>query len=78
MLGLGDVIIPGAFVALSLRFDYHNSLASSRKFEKPYFYASLAGYITGLATCMAVMHTLKAAQPALLYLRYAHTNKPFP
>ncbi|ORZ32227.1 signal peptide peptidase-domain-containing protein [Catenaria anguillulae PL171] len=28
MLGLGDIVIPGIYVALSLRFDYHNHLAT--------------------------------------------------
>jgi minor histocompatibility antigen H13 len=63
-------------VALSLRFDHHRYLASpegkknpgSRSFAKPYFYSAFAAYILGLATTMFVMHTFKAAQPALLYL----------
>ena len=38
------------------------------QFPKPYFYASFISYILGLATTMTVMHTFKAAQPALLYL----------
>jgi minor histocompatibility antigen H13 len=69
MLGLGDIVIPGSFIALSLRYDYHRAPAEASRLAKPYFYASIAAYAVGLATCMAVMHHFKMAQPALLYLR---------
>lgn len=74
MLGLGDVVIPGAFVSLALRYDYHRHLKNSGEtggtsFSKPYFHASLLAYVGGLVTTMTVMHVFKAAQPALLYLR---------
>ena len=77
MLGLGDIVIPGVFVALALRFDQMHasnkqpSLDFTRyyyHFPKPYFTASLAAYVGGLLTTMGVMHFFKAAQPALLYL----------
>ncbi|EPQ28174.1 uncharacterized protein PFL1_04501 [Pseudozyma flocculosa PF-1] len=77
MLGLGDIVIPGVFVALALRYD--QTVAAQRtpsigftrsytRFAKPYFAATLLAYVLGLATTMAVMHVFKAAQPALLYL----------
>lgn len=73
MLGLGDIVIPGIFVSLALRYDYHrhtnSTNQSSKAFAKPYFYAALFAYVSGLITTMTVMHTFKAAQPALLYLR---------
>lgn len=74
MLGLGDVVIPGTFIALALRFDYHRSVnqvlnRNSDSFAKPYFYASLTAYVVGLITTMTVMHVFGKAQPALLYLR---------
>lgn len=69
MLGLGDIVIPGVFVALCLRFDEHLAPKTpSRSFPKPYFYSCFVAYIIGLATTMTVMHVFKAAQPALLYL----------
>jgi len=75
MLGLGDIIIPGAFIALCLRFDYYHYRSSTsapttpgRGFGKPYFYASLMAYVAGLSVCIGVMHAFGAAQPALLYL----------
>jgi len=96
MLGLGDIVIPGTFAALALRYDYHrfstapeapspapvapsggdadSSPAPAKRtatFDsapKPYFMAAMAAYVLGLVTTMVVMHTFKAAQPALLYL----------
>lgn len=75
MLGLGDIVIPGVFVSLCLKFDDYlaskkhpakhkvNGIVKSAKtFPKPYFYTSLIFYIIGLAVTMTVMHTFKAAQ----------------
>lgn len=67
MLGLGDIVIPGMFVALALRYDYSRSKKTD-SFSKPYFFVTLMSYILGLVTTMTVMHTLGRAQPALLYL----------
>ncbi|KAI9515711.1 Minor histocompatibility antigen H13 [Dissostichus eleginoides] len=63
MLGLGDIVIPGIFIALLLRFD-----VSLKKQSKTYFYSSFLAYIFGLGLTIFVMHTFKHAQPALLYL----------
>ncbi|KAJ1654402.1 hypothetical protein IWQ61_005668 [Dispira simplex] len=83
MLGLGDIVVPGVFVALSLAFDRAQFLASQgypgvkpvvpralrrASFPKPYFTACFTAYFLGLITTMAVMHFFQAAQPALLYL----------
>mmetsp|Transcript_24008 Transcript_24008/g.50617 ORF Transcript_24008/g.50617 Transcript_24008/m.50617 type:complete len:425 (+) Transcript_24008:59-1333(+) len=74
LLGLGDIVIPGFFLALLLRFDAHianvpyfptNVHAS---FPKPYFHSAMVGYVIGLATTLFVMIWFEAAQPALLYL----------
>ena len=67
MLGLGDIVIPGIFIALLLRFD--KSLSKKKEsFPKRFFHASCIAYILGLATTIFVMHNFQAAQPALLYL----------
>ncbi|KAI0645544.1 signal peptide peptidase-domain-containing protein [Trametes meyenii] len=69
MLGLGDIVIPGMFVAIALRYDHYR--ASQRQQPhviKIYFLTTLAAYATGLITTMTVMHVFKKAQPALLYL----------
>lgn len=64
MLGLGDIVIPGTFVALGLRYDYWRQGRKGR-----YFYATLCGYIIGLVVTITVMDVFGKAQPALLYLR---------
>jgi minor histocompatibility antigen H13 len=61
LLGLGDIVIPGFFLALLLRFDAH--LANLPvfptdlhvTFPKPYFHSALFGYVIGLATTLYVM-----------------------
>ncbi|CEH15343.1 Uncharacterized conserved protein [Ceraceosorus bombacis] len=74
MLGLGDIVIPGIFIALALRFDLQQHRAQNptsrtrTHFARPYFVACLTAYILGLSTTMGVMHFFQAAQPALLYL----------
>lgn len=63
MLGLGDIVIPGIFIALLLRFDH-----SLKRKSKLYFYATFVAYFLGLMATILVMHVFKHAQPALLYL----------
>ncbi|DBB18529.1 TPA: hypothetical protein ACH3X3_000169 [Trebouxia sp. C0006] len=60
MLGLGDIVIPGIFVALVLRYD---TLHNAR-----YFRSAYGGYVFGLGTTIVVMNVFEAAQPALLYI----------
>ncbi len=61
LLGLGDIVLPGFFLALLLRFDAHvaklpvfptNIHAS---FPKPYFHSGLLGYVIGLGMTLYVM-----------------------
>ncbi|GAA5856807.1 hypothetical protein JCM8547_008853 [Rhodosporidiobolus lusitaniae] len=75
LLGLGDIVLPGIFIALARRFDYHLALSRSTtpitpssRYPKPYFTTCFVAYIAGLVTTMVVMHYFRAAQPALLYL----------
>jgi minor histocompatibility antigen H13 len=75
LLGLGDIVIPGFFLALLLRFDAHNANVPyfpktniHLPFPKPYFHSALFAYVLGLATTLFVMIQFNAAQPALLYL----------
>ncbi|KAF1348631.1 signal peptide peptidase-domain-containing protein [Delphinella strobiligena] len=42
--------------------------ASIPTFSKPYFYASIAGYIVGMCATLGIMQVYHHAQPALLYL----------
>jgi len=71
MLGLGDIVIPGIFVALLLRYDY--SLKRNSHF---YFWTTFIAYISGLVMTILVMHFYKHAQPALLYLVPACLGAP--
>jgi minor histocompatibility antigen H13 len=68
MLGLGDIVIPGVFLALLLRYDSFRAGGKKFGFSQPYFTVGFIGYVAGLAATMFVMHTFRAAQPALLYL----------
>ncbi|KAK6164059.1 hypothetical protein DH2020_000923 [Rehmannia glutinosa] len=68
MLGLGDIVIPGIFVALALRFDV------SRGKESQYFKSAFIGYTVGLVLTIIVMNWFQAAQPALLYIVPAVTG----
>jgi minor histocompatibility antigen H13 len=76
MIGLGDIVIPGIYVALMLRFDLMKYLKSntgavcvpfSLKNCK-YFISTLIGYTLGIIATLFVMYYFQAAQPALLYL----------
>eukprot|EP01024_Parvocaulis_polyphysoides_P016597 TRINITY_DN17394_c0_g1_i1.p1 TRINITY_DN17394_c0_g1~~TRINITY_DN17394_c0_g1_i1.p1 ORF type:complete len:370 (+),score=30.79 TRINITY_DN17394_c0_g1_i1:289-1398(+) len=62
MLGLGDIIIPGIWVALMLRYDKINN------YQTKYFESCYIGYCVGLMSTIVVMNIFQAAQPALLYI----------
>jgi minor histocompatibility antigen H13 len=62
MLGLGDIVIPGFWVALLLRYDVGHGFATA------YFQTVFWAYVAGLVTTIGVMNFFKAAQPALLYI----------
>jgi hypothetical protein len=71
ILGLGDICIPGFFLAMCMRFDYFISKQGQKPqgdFARPYFYSCLAAYCVGLCITVGVMFFFQAAQPALLYL----------
>ena len=71
MLGLGDIVIPGIFIALLLRYDH--SLKRGSNF---YFWTCFLAYIAGLLATIGIMHFYKHAQPALLYLVPACLGAP--
>jgi minor histocompatibility antigen H13 len=71
MLGLGDIVLPGIFIALLLRFDVHLGRKS-----RTYFNTGFLAYIAGLFTTIFVMHVYRHAQPALLYLVPACIGAP--
>ena len=63
MLGLGDIVIPGIFVALCCRYDERGGCKTANIFGW-----AMGGYVVGLGSTVFVMHVFKAAQPALLYI----------
>lgn len=72
MLGLGDIVIPGIFVGLCLKFDIDNSLKklpkSTSNISLPYFNTCFIGYVAGICATFAAMYIFNHAQPALLFL----------
>lgn len=69
MLGLGDIVVPGLFVALMLRFDVRNvALTSPLPKRLPYFAGAVISYFMGLVITYVALTVFEAAQPALLYL----------
>lgn len=70
MLGLGDIVIPGIFIAMLLRYDAFRAGVTKNgvSFPKPFFYVNMIAYFFGLVATVAVMYIFNAAQPALLYL----------
>jgi len=73
LLGLGDIVIPGLFVALLLRLDATKAKIQFKGgeheyFFKPYFLTNVVCYALGLVCTVGIMYFFNAAQPALLYL----------
>jgi len=66
LLGLGDVVIPGLFVA------FMGTVEEALKPEKfGYYNVAVGAYAFGLAACFIVNDITHAGQPALLYLNPA-------
>ncbi|QLQ78160.1 hypothetical protein HG537_0A04070 [Torulaspora globosa] len=77
ILGLGDIILPGIFIALCYKYDiwrwhYMNTDTEFHllnwHYIGKYFTTALLSYILALATCMSALTIFETAQPALLYI----------
>lgn len=76
VLGLGDVVVPGAFISLLREVDTDgldgdaSSAAGGDESTTglPYFYAGLGAYAVGLCTTFVANYVTKAGQPALVYI----------
>jgi minor histocompatibility antigen H13 len=73
LLGLGDIVIPGLFIAILMRYDAVRAQVNPKgaehsSFPKHFFWVNLVAYALGLCATVFVMYYFKAAQPALLYL----------
>lgn len=76
LLGLGDIVLPGAFISLCLRYDlfkYHQanvdqSFHHLQTFPKKYFITSVVSYVIGLTLTAGILFVFQTGQPALLYI----------
>jgi minor histocompatibility antigen H13 len=74
VLGLGDVVLPGLFVALMRALDTHlmeREGEASRDGKVSYFSSAVLAYALGLGACFVVNALTSSGQPALLYLNPA-------
>ena len=68
MLGLGDVVVPGFFIAFLLAFDAYNArkegknTTESTDWSKPYFHTGCVFYALALLVTVVVMIAFKHAQ----------------
>lgn len=70
LLGLGDIVIPGIFIAMLMRYDavraHVNPVnAENKAFPKPYFMINIVAYALGLLLTVIVMFFFDAAQVLL-------------
>ncbi|KAI8331270.1 peptidase A22B, signal peptide peptidase, partial [Choanephora cucurbitarum] len=70
MFGLGEIIIPGIFIAYCLRFDRHNAHKKGlTEFPKPYFLAALGAYALGAGGSIYSVHfTSQPQQSAFVFV----------
>lgn len=76
MIGLGDIVIPGVYVALMLRFDIYLFKKAKKEISKfefsfknmKYFFVTFTFYNLGIIITLCSMYFFNHAQPALLYL----------
>jgi len=78
VLGLGDIVVPGAFVSLLREVDTDGLSADTRtstrprtaeaRAESPYFFVGLAAYAFGLGGTFVANYVTRAGQPALVYI----------
>lgn len=76
MIGLGDIVIPGIYVALMIRYDLVKYFRENPRAKQlslgyrncKYFVHTIIGYALGIISTLLVMNIWRHAQPALLYL----------
>ena len=62
-LGLGDIVLPGLFVAFCRQFDVKKAIRGS-----PYFLVCYFAYALGLVLAMTAVYYTQSGQPALFYI----------
>ena len=76
MIGLGDIVIPGVYIALMLRFDIYLFYQAKKDITQfgysfkrmKYFWITFIFYNIGVLMALFSTYFFKHAQPALLYL----------
>merc|ERR1712028_145301 len=67
MLGLGDIVVPGIFIAFLAKWD---AVKMGEKVSTSFVYLNsvMVAYVLSLVTTVSIMLFFNAAQPALLYI----------
>lgn len=67
MLGLGDIVVPGLFIAFLAKWD---AVKMDQKASDQFVYLNsvMVAYFLSLVTTVSIMLFFNAAQPALLYI----------
>ena len=74
MVGLGDLVIPGIFVSLCLKFDLDRAFEKGKTIKEyssidlGYFNLAFVGYFYGIVETFLAMFIFEHPQPALLFL----------
>eukprot|EP00943_MAST-04B_sp_MAST-4B-sp1_P006804 g6804.t1 len=67
MLGLGDIVVPGLFIAFLAKFDV-TRVAKGPLSMCNYLNITMVSYCLSIITTVVIMLFFNAAQPALLYI----------
>jgi len=67
MLGLGDIVVPGIFIAFLAKWDAVK-IGEGKAQSFVYLNSVMVAYFLSLATTVSIMLFFNAAQPALLYI----------
>jgi hypothetical protein len=62
LLGLGDIVIPGIFISMMLRFDRYLAKKRKTKSNNLYFYTCFISYILALIVTVTVLHFFEHGQ----------------
>ena len=74
MVGLGDIVLPGFFISLCLKFDIEQAFKKKGRIwsfdhsELNYFKMAFVGYFYGIVETFLAMFIFEHPQPALLFL----------
>merc|ERR1712039_830701 len=67
MLGLGDIVVPGIFIAFLAKWDAVQ-IGEKKSDSFVYLNTTMVAYVLSLITTVSIMLFFNAAQPALLYI----------